>query len=164
MNNLINNPNRPKEIPMDLNECRYGMEIDNSIIERLYDITQDDPQFSLVQMKFKYRLEMLLEKDYGMPCTICVKDGQLRILTHEEASEYHKHRFDVSILKMMQSFYKNRQVDTSEFERPQEKEHNRTLEIQSKVLQSVVQSHPDIKLEAHKRKTPLPLFNESNHI
>jgi hypothetical protein len=151
-------PVRPKEIPMDLDTCEYGMEIDNTIIEELYDISEDDPNFSLAQMRFKYRLELLLERDHNMPCTVCVRNGILKILTHEEASEYHKHKFDVSILKMMHSFYKNRQVDVSEFENIMKKEHNRTLEIQSKVLQSVVNTHPDIKLEAHKRKTPLPLF------
>ena len=40
------------------------------------------------------------------------------------------------------------------------KEHNRNLEIQGKVLQSVMEAHPDIKLEAHRRKTPLPLFDK----
>lgn len=151
-------PSRPREIPMDLSACEYGMSIDNVIVEELYDVTEDDPLFSLAQMRLKQRLEMILERDYNMPCTVCIRDGQLKILTHEEASEYHKHRFDVSILKMMQSFYKNRQVDTSEFEKPMRKDHDRTLEIQGRVLQSVVDAHPDIKLEAHKRKTPLPLF------
>jgi len=153
-------PNRPKPIPMDLAECEYGMTIENALVEELYDIDEDDPNFSLARMKFKQRLEDILENEFGMPCTICVRDGILKILTHEEASEYHKHRFNLCILKMMQSFHKNRQVLTEDFEKPLMEEHSRTLEVQSKVLQSVVKTHPDIKLAAHKRKTPLPLFNE----
>ena len=153
-------PNRPKTIPMDLGACEYGMLIDNKIVEDLYGISEDDPNFSLAQMRLKYRLELLLEKEHDMPCTVCIRDGQLKILTHEEASEYHKQRFDVSILKMMHSFYKNRQVDVSDFDKVFKKEHNRTLEIQGRVLQSVIDSHPNIKLKAHERKTPLPLFKE----
>jgi hypothetical protein len=157
-------PDRPKPIsPSLLNSCEYGTVISNTLIETQYGISEDDPNFSLAQMKFKTRLETILGRDYNMPCTICIKDGMVKILTHAEASEYHKNRFNTSILKMGRSFYKNRQVNSSEFEKANQKEHERNLEIQGKVLQSVVQVHPDIKLEAHKRKTPLPLFDESDN-
>jgi hypothetical protein len=149
-------PVRPRPIPIDLNACRYGMTIDNKIVEECTGVSQDDPNFHLAQMKLRYRLEHILEHEVGMPCTICIKDGVLRILTHEEASEYHRNRFDVCILKMMHSFYKNRQVLTAEFDKELRKTHNRTLEIQGKVLQSVIEIHPGIKLRAHERKTPLP--------
>jgi len=154
----MDHPIRPKPLPIDLDKCHYGMIINNSLVVKCTGVPEDDPNFSLAQMKFKARLEFVLESEVGMPCTICIRDGVLKILTHEEASEYHRNRFNLCILKMMQSFYKNRQVSVEEFDKETASTHNRTLEIQSKVLQATIKAHPDIKLQAYQRKTPLPVF------
>jgi len=99
-----------KKWPVDFDLIDYGDTVPNSVLEEFYNTPEDDDSFRFKQIQFIQYLDREL-RSRGKVCTICVRDGQIRILTHEEAAEYNRRKFNCHISGMAKSHEKNIHVD-----------------------------------------------------
>jgi len=139
--------------PMDFSSCDFGQIIPNSVIEEYYGVKEEDEDFKFKQIRFMQLLDAEL-KARDMYATICIREGQIKILTHEEASEYNRKRFNCHVAGLARTHEKNMHVAANELEEETREEHNRTVMFQSKVLQAVLRTKAEFRLEATARKTP----------
>jgi len=139
--------------PVDFDLIDYGDVVPNSILEEFYGVSEDDERFRFKQIQFIHYLDSEL-RSRGKVCTICTKDGQIRILTHEEAAEYNRKKFNCHISGMARSHEKNMNVDRDYLTTNQLDKHDHTVMFQSKILQSILNVRSEIQLETTKRKTP----------
>jgi len=139
--------------PVDFDLITYGDVVPNSVLEEFYGMSEDDERFRFKQIQFIHLLDSEL-RSRGKVCTICTKDGQIRILTHEEAAEYNRKKFNCHITGMARSHEKNMHVDRDCLDSNQLDSHDHTIMFQSKILQSMRNVRAEIQIEATKRKTP----------
>lgn len=150
-------------IPQDLlSFCDYGKIIPNSIVCDIFDTDEEDPQFPFQQLKFAMYLENRLEEE--MPCTICIRDGQLYILTHEEAATHNPRMFGRHCNSLKRSHYRTLKVDPYELESDESrKQLKENIHLQSKILQSIDDIKEEFILQPYESKTPRMVeVNETN--
>jgi hypothetical protein len=147
---------------IELDKFHYGMKIPNSLVETVFGISKDDKNFHLKQFCFGQSLEEELDKN-GMPCTVCIKDGELTILTHEEAAEYNPKRFRQQCNGLRRSHFRTLKVNSSELSSDETRKRlDRSVYEQSKILQAVESVRAEIILEPVERKSPPMLTSSSN--
>lgn len=80
-------------------------------------------------------LQSRIQHETGL--TVKIEGGGLRVLTASEASEYNNHRFGLHLKKMYFRHGMMQKVDRKELSESENAEHDRRLEVQSKILQAV---------------------------
>jgi hypothetical protein len=94
-------------------------------------------------------LQSRIQSETGL--TVKIEGGGLRILTASEASEYNNHRFGLHLKKMYFRHGMMQKVNRTELSESENAEHDRRIEVQSKVLQAVT---PVISHNIPKNITP----------
>jgi len=139
--------------PVDFDLITYGDAVPNSVLEEFYNMSEEDERFRFKQIQFIHYLDSEL-RSRGKVCTICTRDGQIRILTHEEAAEYNRKKFNCHISGMARNHEKNMNVDRDCLSENQADKHDHTVMFQSKILQSILEVRANVQIETIKRKTP----------
>ena len=144
---------RHAHYPMDFSTLDYGSTIPNEIVEEFFGVTVDDDGFRFKQIKFIYMVDMAL-RGRGMVATICVRNGVIKVLTHEEAAEYNRKRFNCHVAGMARVHEKNMHVAAKELSKETRDVHTKTVMFQSKALQGVLRTRAEFQLETVSRKAP----------
>lgn len=139
--------------PLDFDALDYGSVIPNEILEDYYGVSQEDENFRFKQIDFIYLIDTQL-RTRGMIATICVQNGQIKILTHEEAAEYNRRKFNCHVAGMARTHEKNMHVVATELCKETRDAHTKTVMFQSKALQAVLRTKAEFQVESVKRKTP----------
>jgi len=144
---------RHAHYPMDFNTLDYGSTIPNEVVEEFFGVPADDDSFRFKQIKFIYMVDMAL-RSRGMVATICVRNGTIKVLTHEEAAEYNRKRFNCHVSGMARVHEKNMHVAATELSKETRDVHTKTVMFQSKALQAVLRTKSEFQLETVSRKAP----------
>lgn len=139
--------------PMDFDSLDYGSVIPNNVIEDYYGVRVDEESFRFKQIKFIQLVDKEL-RSRGMIATICVRNGQIKILTHQEAAEYNRKRFNCHIAGMARVHEKNMHVVAQELDKNTRDFHTKTVMFQSRALQAVLQTKGEFQLQSSQRKSP----------
>jgi hypothetical protein len=139
--------------PVDFDLIDYGDSVPNSVLEDFYNVSEDDESFRFKQIQFIQQLDREL-RSRGKVCTICVREGQVTILTHEEAAEYNRKRFNCHISGMAKTHEKNIHVDRDCLTNSELDKHDDTVMFQSRILQSILNVRAEHQIEMVERKTP----------
>jgi hypothetical protein len=150
----IINAAKENKWPLDFDALDYGSIISNDILEDYYGIPIDDEGFRFKQIDFIQLVDSKL-RSRGMIATICVRNSQIKILTHEEAAEYNRKRFNCHVAGMARVHEKNLHVCSQDLSRESRDSHTKTVMFQSKALQAVLKTKSEFQLEPVKRKTPV---------
>lgn len=142
--------------PMDLSKVHYGMDIPNSVVSEALGVPADDENFHFAQLTFMRDLDEALQ-EMGMVATICIRDGHIRILTHEEAADYNRRRYLVHLGGLARTFEKNKHVDDKALSPRTVQFHRQTLYYQGRLLQAIVQERTRLEVESVERKGPTSL-------
>lgn len=139
--------------PIDFDLIDYGDTVPNSVLVDYYGVPEEDENFKFKQIQFVQFIDREL-RSRGKVCTICIRDGQIRILTHEEAAIYNRKKFNCHISGMAKTHEKNIHVEREYLTFNEQEKHDRTVMFQSKVLQSVLSTRAEFQLQMAERKTP----------
>jgi hypothetical protein len=139
--------------PIDFSALDYGDVIPNEVLVDYYGISEDDEGFRFKQIDFIQLVDSEL-RSRGIIATICVRDSQIKILTHEEAAEYNRRRFNCHVAGMARVHEKNMHVSSQELSKENRDIHTKTVMFQSKALQAVLKTKSEFHLESVKRKAP----------
>jgi len=142
-----------KKYPVDFDLIDYGDTVPNCVLEEFYGVPEDDERFRFSQIQFIQYMDREL-RSRGKVCNICVREGQIRILTHEEAAEYNRKRFNCHISGMARTHEKNMNVDRDFLTNNQQEKHDHTVIFQSKILQSILNVRAEHQISMVERKTP----------
>ena len=80
-------------------------------------------------------LQARIQEETGF--TVKIENAGLRILTSSEASEYNNHRFGLSLKAMYRRHNLMMRINRSELTEDDSRHHDRRIEVQSKILQSI---------------------------
>ena len=140
---------------IDINDLIPGSVIDQSRCEDVigYPRSKDKYEWQFALMQLGAYVQQLLWKD-GKHWTVKTCQGEIVVLTHEEASKYNSARFDGAIRKMRRSFERMVAVDVGKLGRDMRQQHDHTISKQSRVLQSVSRANRDLEPVAVKRDVP----------
>jgi len=138
---------------MDFDTLDYGSVIPNEIVEDYFGISSDDDGFRFKLINFIYIVDTEL-RSRGIIATICVRNGQIKVLTHEEAAEYNRKRFNCHVAGMARVHEKNMHVAATELSKETRDSHTKTVMFQSKALQAVLRTKAEFQLDSVQRKAP----------
>jgi hypothetical protein len=122
-------------------------------LERITQTRYGTDAYNLALLVLRNRI--LTEcKDRGNHFTVVRIKGALHVLTDEQAAVYNADTFRAGIKKMKVSFKRLGQVDQIGLSEEQKRQHERSLFVCGKVLQSVQSTRKELRGEAHQRTTP----------
>lgn len=88
----------------------------------------------------------------GKQFTVTTANGEVQVLTHEQASKYNASRFELSIAKLRRCNRRLNAVNPGELTAEAREEHGRALIRQSRVLSLLKTANKDLTPEPEKRE------------
>lgn len=139
--------------PLDIDAIVKGMVITVPQVEQITGKKHGTKDYDFAAMALrKYILDETVAR--GMIITIKHDKGALRILQDGEASDYNQKKFAKKLAGMFDSHFRLCGVDRTKLDSHELAKHDRGVEVQSKILQSVERTKKELKLKPHERTTP----------
>jgi hypothetical protein len=142
-----------RRYPLDFDALTKGSVIRLPEIEQALGATRDTEGFGLAVLRLRGRIEEEME-ERGTPATVCVRDGDLHILSDEDAAEYNPAQFSAGLRRAVRSHRRLLQVDAGQLSPLARSRFDRRAEVQGKILQSVARARRELAVVAHRRSTP----------
>jgi hypothetical protein len=143
------------QFDINVEHLEAGHTIEQSTCERVIGFRRDANQYG-------YQFALLQLGDFiqrslwksGKCFTVRTSNGEVQILTHEEASKYNESRFDLAIDKMRRCNRRLTAVDVGQLSPEARSDHGSAIIRQSRMLQLLGTVKRDIGLEAVTDKKP----------
>lgn len=146
---------------VDIDSIETGSVLGVSECEKLFGYTrQSDPvryQFDLMRLSDWIGKE-LFKRDRLL--TVTCDGSDIRVLTHEQASDYNQKHFDNAIKRMRKCSKRLAAVDIRELTAERVKTHDRAIVRQSKILQMIRNVRGNISPEPKKSDRPVMFKKE----
>lgn len=146
-------PNGVDHYPLDYDALSKGDVIAPETIEAAVNCKRLHPQYALRLLSFKEHLEREL-MTRGQAITLKCEDQSIRLLTDEEASEYNAKATDAYFRRAAKAHVRNLSVDVGNLTTERRQQHERTLVVNSRMLQAMKRERRTMALESHARVTP----------
>lgn len=139
--------------PIDFDAIHKGDSIPASQVQEICGHHIGSPKYSFAALNLCKQI-MDYKKKHGEPVTVILKDYGIRVLTDSEAVVYNKTDFDRRISGMFRAHNRQRNVDSNELSEEEKKSWERSIIVQSHIIQSVQTAKKQLRIELHKRNTP----------
>jgi hypothetical protein len=142
---------------IELTGIEPGSVLAMSECERLFGYTRETNPV-------KYQFDLMRLADYvgkelakiGLVYTVVCDGSDVRVLTHEQASDYNQQHFSNAIKKMRKCHKRLMAVDTRELEAERIKMHDKSIVRQSRILQTIKSISRGSEVEVTSRKLDRP--------
>jgi len=146
--------NEVRRHPIDFDELQPGSSIPAAIIERVTETKREDyKDYKLALLKMSKAVQTELVSR-GRPWRVVSRGDDLFILTDSEAMAYADRRFQRNLAGLAREHAWNLQINTANLTLEERQEHERTIIVQSKFLQSIKGVKRELRLASHTRSTP----------
>lgn len=146
---------------VDIDSIETGSVLGIAECEKLFGYTrQSDPmryQFDLMRLSDWIGKELFKQ---GKLLTVTCDGSDIRVLTHEQASDYNQKHFDNAIKRMRKCAKRLAAVDIRELTAERVKSHDRAIVKQSKILQMIRNVRGNILPEPKKLGRPVMFKKE----
>jgi hypothetical protein len=147
-----------KKWPLDFDALQKGTTVNaTQCADIIYKIHGLIPQHRLYQvrlMELANRIEKEL-RERGRPVTTRIKAGAVEIVTDAQAVGLNGRRFKTGLRRSFRAHRRTVEVDARQLDSETARQHARQIEVQGKVLASVVSTRCKLALRVNERKTPL---------
>lgn len=140
--------------PFDFAAFRPGDVIEAETIERLKDCKRTDPDYRIKMVALAGAIDDGIQEEQGKEYLIKCEGDCLRILLHEEATDYAEGIFGGSLRRARKYYRKQMAVDLTELSEDKKAVHLRRLQVNGAILAAVKDTKHKLRLEAAKRPTP----------
>ncbi len=138
---------------LEFDTLKKGDVIQAEHIAELYNMDRLDRKYPLCVMGLMSEIERRLS-GRGYPVTTRSEKGSIRILSDEEALRVNDSRFRKKVEGVLRDHGRMTQIDVSNLDDDDKKLFDRKIEIQGKIIQGMLRSHDDMRLDTHERITP----------
>ena len=146
---------------VDIASIDCGSFLAESDCQKLFGYARiDDPvryQFDLMRLSDWIGKELAKA---GKVLTVTCDGAEIRVLTHEQASEYNQKHFDNSIRRMRKCMRRLSAVDIRELDSDRVKRHDKAIGRQSKILQMIKSVRGTSEPEARRLDRPVMFKKE----
>lgn len=140
---------------VDVSSLEAGDSIEQAQCEEIigFNRTGKMYEFSFELMQLAEYVQSQLWK-IGKELTVVSHKGSVRVLTHEEASEYNASRFDNAIKKMRKCHKRLVAVNTNGFDAETKNNHCVSIIKTSRILTAIKGTRTEITIEPHVASMP----------
>lgn len=143
-----------KRFPIDYEALNKGDVIAVAEVERLVQCPRDHRLFAMKATNLASTISLAMD-DLGRPVTIVLREGDLRVLTDDEASQYNHEMFKQFFRRMGRSLRRLAAVDVGQLDSEERGEHLRRLEVNGKTFAAAMKTRQrEWGLVNHQRSTP----------
>lgn len=141
---------------IEIDQLQPGSVIDQTECERVigYARSKDKYEWQFALMQLAEHVNKLLWRA-GKHWTVTTSNGEIVVLTHEEASKHNAARFRGGIAKMRRSFKRLNAVDVRQIGKAVRHEHDEEISRQSRILQGMRLSVRDVTPEPVRKSVPI---------
>lgn len=140
-----------EKYPLDFDELKKGDVITRVEIDSIIDAEKGTEKYAFELMSFISEINRELRLR-GKDCVVCQVKGEIHILTDEEASRYTTRKFELSLAKAFKAHFQKLQIDRTKLNDLQQKDHDRQVINQGRILTVIKEEKNRILLEPHKNK------------
>ncbi len=144
---------------IDVSSVEPGTVLEMRECERLFGYAREtNPtkyQFDLMRLA-DWIYKTLLKEDQTM--TVICDGSDIRVLTHQQASDYNQQHFTNAIRKMRKCHKRLMAVDTGELDAMKVILHDKSIVRQSRILQTIRSIARGAEIEVSARKTDRPIL------
>jgi len=122
-------------IPIDVDALKKGQTIPVAEVEKLTGKTFGTTEYLIALMGLSQFIERAMNAK-GLVVTVCTEKGSVKILSDEEASAYNMREFGRAMKKATRTHWRQLGVNTAEFTEQAKVDHERSILVQSRMLQA----------------------------
>jgi hypothetical protein len=147
---------------VDVENVEPGTTIEQSTVEQIIGIKRQgneyDYQFALMQLgEFVQRSLWKIGKQY----TVRTSNGEVQVLTHEEASRHNANKFDLRMEGMRRDNRRLVAVDVGALSKEAREDHGKAIIKQSRILSMLKTAKRELSLVAEQPKKPVVVIRKS---
>lgn len=144
---------------MDLSRIDFaalgkGSVVRTRTLEEATGVSRHHRAFTKESLKVKDALADWFRRERGEVVTVVHRGDTLAVLTDPEAAEYNRRAGELAARKLRAAFRRNRAVDVAALGSDSRRDHERTLEVQSKQVQAVALVASGVELIPVRRNVP----------
>lgn len=146
---------------IDVSGLKLGDTVSQSVCESLVGIERasDQYRYSFLLMQLADYINRLLLKD-SKCWTVVTSEGEIQVLTNEQASQYNARHFKAAMAKMRRCNRRMAAVDLADLDAETRKIHCELLSKQVRILMGMKQRAGNVELTAVEKRTPVRIVGK----
>lgn len=148
--------------PLDYSKLSKGDVVTVAQMEHIFGFSREsDPvTFQFRTMKFVLEVEQSCE-EAGLLFTICQRDGEVRILTDDEAHVYNREAHEQSVRRMIRTLKRLSWVDREKLVGVSKEDHDHLLHVNASQVAAVAMERKKLKMPCPGERAVGSLMNTS---
>lgn len=140
---------------LDFSTLEKGSVILPDVLEKITGTSRHDKRFGLACLPVRTAILAYFERERNVRVRLSMRGDALHVLTDLEMDDESHGAFRRKLRGLERDHDDALAVNVQDFNRMEKRRHERRLEIQSKIVSSILASKAELALKPAQRKTPL---------